>query len=692
MKFLPRVVATVILGSLLLTPAFADDSANVANSNTTEAGAPNATASSTGYLAPATSMAVQDAAQTPAPKKTKVKSSSGSGDTYPAVDLFVGYSFVRFSTNSTVTTVVTPPAPPAPTGPGAFVFGSVVPNAAVITTSNVKETFNWHGLTGSLAGNINRWFSLVGDFGAYRIKDLPPSITGSAYTYLFGPQFSHRGQHWTPFVHALFGGATLADIQVSTTPSPSAFFNRSFSANSFATALGGGVDVNFNKHIGVRLFQAEYLMTRFTDGNGNKQNNLRAAAGLVLHFGGNPPPPPPNHAPTVTLTANPTKVVAGSNDTVVLTADCKDPDNDPLTYKWTSTGGNIDGSGAETRWNSTGVKEGTYTVTVVCDDGRSGTDTKTADITVTPKPNQPPVIASCLADPGVIEEGKTSTVTTDASDPDNDPLTYSYTTSGGRVTGSGKSVQFDSTGVAPGTYTVNCLVSDGRGGEAKANTTIKVIQSAIEKRLALHSIYFQTARPTEADPNGGLLDSQAATLNALATDFKQYLTNHPNVHLILQGHADPRGGTEYNQKLSQRRVDRTKSDLVQQGVPDSAIEAQGLGEEQPMNDAQTKEVIQQSTELKPEEKTVLLSEVHNVALAQARRVDVTLSTTGQTSVRQYPFNATDALRLIDPKGVKARAAAKKAQKPGGKTGTKTGAPKTGATKKGATKKAPAKKQ
>ena len=682
MRFVPRVVATVILGSFLLTPAFAEDSANAANSNTTEAGAPNATASSTGYMAPAIPVPMQDAAQTPTPKKTKVKSSSGSSDTYPAVDLFVGYSFVRFSTNTLVTTVVTPPAPPAP----AFSLAPIFSNAAVISTANVKETFNWHGLTGSLAGNINRWFSLVGDFGAYRIKDLPPSISGSAYTYLFGPQFSRRSQHWTPFVHALFGGATLSDIQVSTTPSPSAFFNRSFSANSFATALGGGVDVNFNKHIGARLFQAEYLMTRFTDGNDNKQNNLRASAGLVLHFGGNPPPPPPNHPPTVTLTANPTSVIAGSNDAVALQAKCTDPDNDPLNYKWTATGGAIEGTGAETRWNSNGVKEGTYTVTVICDDGRGGTDTKTADITVAPKPNQPPVIASCLADPGTIEEGKTSTVTTEASDPDNDPLSYSYTTSGGKVTGSGKSVQFDSTGVAPGTYTVNCLVSDGRGGEAKANTTIKVNQSAIEKRLALHSIYFQTARPTEADPNGGLLDSQAATLNALATDFKQYLTTHPNVHLILQGHADPRGGAEYNQKLSQRRVDRTKSHLVQQGVPDSAIEAQGLGEEQPMNDAQTKEVVQQSTELKPEEKTVLLGEVHNVALAQARRVDVTLSTTGQTSVRQYPFNAGDALRLIDPKGVKTRAAAKKAQKPGGKTGTKKGAPKTGATKKGATKK------
>jgi outer membrane protein OmpA-like peptidoglycan-associated protein len=679
MRFLPRAVATVILGSLLLTPAFAEDNAKAVNSNTTEAGAPNATASSTGYMAPAIAMPMQDAAQTAAPKKTKVKSSSGSSDTYPSVDLFVGYSFVRFSTNTAVTTAVAVPTPtPLPT----FGFG---PNATVISTANIKETFNWHGITGALAGNINRWFSLVADIGAYRIKDLPPSISGSAYTYLFGPQFSHRSQHWTPFVHTLFGAATLADIQVSTTPSPSAFFNRSFSANSFATALGGGVDANFNKHIGARIFQVEYLMTRFTDGNNNKQNNLRASAGLVLHFGGTPPPPPPNHPPVVTLTANPTSVVAGSNDAVALQAKCTDPDNDTLNYKWSATGGAIEGTGAETRWNSNGVKDGTYTVTVVCDDGRGGSDTKTADITVTPKPNQPPVIASCVADPATIEEGKTSTVTTEASDPDNDPLTYSYTTSGGKITGSGKSVQFDSTGVAPGTYTVNCLVSDGRGGDAKANTTIKVTQSAIEKRLALHSIYFQTARPTEADPNGGLLDSQAATLSALATDFKQYLTTHPNVHLILQGHADPRGGTEYNQKLSQRRVDRTKSYLVQQGVPDGAIEAQGLGEEQPMNDAQTKDVVQQSTELKPEEKTVLIKEVHNVALAQARRVDVTLSTTGQTSVRQYPFNAGDALRLIDPKGVKTAAAAKKAQKPAPKT------PPTGTTKKGAAKKAPPKK-
>jgi len=70
-----------------------------------------------------------------------------------------------------------------------------------------------------------------------------------------------------------------------------------------------------------------------------------------------------------------------------------------------------------------------------------------------------------------------------------------------------------------------------------------------------------------------------------------------------------------------------------------------------------------------------------LALAQNRRVDVTLSTTGQTSVRQFPFNAEDALNLINPRG------APGTKKAPAKAAPKTGAPKTGtAKKKGAAKK------
>ena len=658
MRFVPRVVAMVILGSLLLTPAFAEDAAKAANSITTEAGAPNAT-SSTGYLAPAIPMPRQEAAQAPAAKKTKTKSSSGSSDTYPAVDLFVGYSFVRFSTNTFVN-----------------------------STTTSKETFNWHGLTGALAGNVNRWFSLVGDLGFYRIKDLPPSVSGSAYTYLFGPQFSRRREHWTPFVHALFGAATLADIQASTTPTGSAFFNRSFSANSFATALGGGVDANFNKHISARIFQAEYLMTRFTDGNDNKQNNMRASAGLVLHFGGNPPPPPPNRPPTITLTANPTKVFAGSNDSIVLQAQAADPDNDPLTYKWTATGGTVEGTGAEARWNSSGVAPGKYTITSTVDDGRGGTANASTDVTVEQKPNTPPVVSACAANPSTITVGQQSTVTTTATDADNDQLTYSYTASGGKVTGSGASVQFDSTGVSPGTYTITCTANDGHGGEAHSTAQITVQQAKeqaqLEQRLSLHSIYFPTAQPLPNSPvTTGLLASQKQTLLTLSGDFKKYLAFKPDAHLILQGHADPRGGPEYNKKLSERRVERTKAYLVANGVSADAIETQGLGEEQPMSADQVKQAVDQDQSLTAAQKAQLTRNAKVLALAQNRRVDVTLSTTGQTSVRQFPFNAEDALNLINPRGVSTKKAPAKAPKTGATPGT---------TKKGATKKAPAKKQ
>jgi outer membrane protein OmpA-like peptidoglycan-associated protein len=642
MRFVVRLVATLFLGSFLLTPAFAEDAAKASPTSTApEAPAPSASETSTGYLAPALPVY---------PPQAKTKSSSNSDATHPAVDLFLGYSYIRFNTNA----------------------------------GGVKEHSNWQGFTPSVAGNINRWFSLVADFGFYQIRNVPNGVKADGYTYLFGPRFSHRGERFTPFAHALFGAARITS---TVTPPPiSAFFNRTFSENAFATALGGGLDLNFNKRVSWRMFQAEYLLTKFTDGGNNKQNNFRAATGLVLHFGGNPPPPPPNHPPTVTLAADPTKVFAGSGDSIALKATASDPDGDPLNYKWSATGGGIDGTGAEVRWNSGGVKEGTYTATVTVDDGRGGTASASTDYQVVAKPNSPPIISSCAASPATITVGQKSTITTTASDPDNDPLTYSYKTTGGNVTGSGATAQFDSAHTQPGTYTVTCHVSDGRGGEVDATTQVTVQpapeQKQLEQRLSLHSIYFPTAQPTVANPNGGLLPSQERTLTALAGDFKKYLEFKPEAHLILQGHADPRGGADYNKLLSDRRVARTKAFLVEQGVSADAIETQGLGEEQPMSADQVKQAVDQEQNITDAQKAQLKRNANVLALAQSRRVDVTLSTTGQTSVRQFPFNAEDALNLLNPHGA---AATKKAV-----TGKKT--PATTPTGKTPAKKAPPKKQ
>ena len=463
--------------------------------------------------------------------------------------------------------------------------------------ANIHEDFKWMGFTGAIAGNVNRWFSLVADFGIYGLKDTPPHTTGLAYTYLFGPQFSHRGKHWiSPVrVHALFGAAShVSGSGLPLIPSGSAFFNRSFSQNVFATALGGGLDLNANKMFSLRLIQAEYFLTKFTDGNNNSQNNVRLSAGLIFHFNSGPPPPPPNRPPTVSVVVNPTTVFAGSNDSVTGTATAADPDNDTLTYKWTATGGTIEGTGAEVHWNTSGLAEGTYTITVTVDDGHAGTATASADLKIGPKPNTAPTI-TCAASPATITAGQRTSIAANASDAENDTLTYSYQASGGKVTGTGANVQFDSTGVAPGDYTITCHVSDGRGGETDATATVTVQAAAppkeqvqLEQRLSLHSIYFATAKPTAVNPDGGLLDSQQATLVTLAADFQNYLHYKPDAHLILQGHADPRGGEEYNKALSERRVARTKAFLVKQGVSADVVDTQALGEEQPMSVDQVK--------------------------------------------------------------------------------------------------------
>lgn len=61
---------------------------------------------------------------------------------------------------------------------------------------------------------------------------------------------------------------------------------------------------------------------------------------------------------------NPTSIDAGSGGTVAVHVNASSPDNVPLTYTYTATGGAVDGTGPDVRWNSEGVAVGTYTVNV----------------------------------------------------------------------------------------------------------------------------------------------------------------------------------------------------------------------------------------------------------------------------------------------------------------------------------------
>ena len=187
----------------------------------------------------------------------------------------------------------------------------------------------------------------------------------------------------------------------------------------------------------------------------------------------------------------------------------------------------------------------------------------------------------------------------------------------------------------------------------------------LEARLALHSIYFATDYPKVANPRGGLVPSQQKTLTGLASDFKKYLESKPDAHLILGGHADHRGSPEYNRALTERRVNRTKSFLIEQGVPEASIETKAFGKEQNLTTEEVQGELESNPELTPEERQRALKNIVTIRMASNRRVDVTLSTTGQTSVRQFPFNAADAMTLI---GGREGEAKKKTAKPAHKKG------------------------
>ena len=87
-----------------------------------------------------------------------------------------------------------------------------------------------------------------------------------------------------------------------------------------------------------------------------------------------------NHYPIIALeSATPEIPVGGS---AVITATGFDADNDALTYNWTSTAGQIEGSGEKVTFRAAGLAAGTYTIRATASDGKGGIATAQIDIVV----------------------------------------------------------------------------------------------------------------------------------------------------------------------------------------------------------------------------------------------------------------------------------------------------------------------
>jgi len=130
---------------------------------------------------------------------------------------------------------------------------------------HLESSYNAVGWNASLTGNFKHVLGITGDvIGVYNSH----RINSSVYTYTVGPVLTARLPVVQPFVHALFGAATISSGGVNTT--------------AFAMLVGGGLDLGLRKGIGIRLMQADWLMTQF--GNSTQNSQGRVSAGLVIKF------------------------------------------------------------------------------------------------------------------------------------------------------------------------------------------------------------------------------------------------------------------------------------------------------------------------------------------------------------------------------------------------------------------------
>jgi hypothetical protein len=164
-----------------------------------------------------------------------------------------------------------------------------------------SRSFNGGGAGAAL--NFAKFFAIKGDFQGYGSTDWTTTVTApiatpngtikpgsytskaNMFTYLFGPEVHIQTSRFKVFGEVLLGGAHTSGY---TNLYNAAGLAINPSQHPFTMAIGGGLDVKANKHIGIRLGEFDYVLTRFTNvfTNSNNQNSFRYLGGVVFYLGG----------------------------------------------------------------------------------------------------------------------------------------------------------------------------------------------------------------------------------------------------------------------------------------------------------------------------------------------------------------------------------------------------------------------
>jgi peptidoglycan-associated lipoprotein len=193
-----------------------------------------------------------------------------------------------------------------------------------------------------------------------------------------------------------------------------------------------------------------------------------------------------------------------------------------------------------------------------------------------PEPTPPPPAArptvTLQANPTTINKGDASTLSWSSTNATQ--LTISPEVGAVAPEGSTKVTPSDST-----TYTIT---ASGPGGSADSTVRVTVSAPAPTQPPAtnatLEEMFLKEVQDAYFDLDKADIRSDARSALAKTADF---LRNYPQVKVVVEGHCDERGSTEYNLALGDRRAAAVKQYLVSLGIGADRMSTVSYGKEKP---------------------------------------------------------------------------------------------------------------
>ena len=431
-----------------------------------------------------------------------------------------------------------------------------VPNGTVLGSPFPNDN---KGMIVSGAYYLNRTFGLevVGDWHLENSNDSMRSLS-------IGPIFRRRmALGLTPFVHTLIGAA---DISGPLVPIDGGYDYRYESARwGPQITLGGGLDYPlpyFHHHLGARI-QADYLYDHINFeplGRANL-NSGRFSAGVVWRLGAIAPPAPMAYS----CAASPEAIFPGDPLTITGAVTNVAPKK-TVTYSWDGDRFPVYGTNSTAEVSSGSLQPGTYTVIGHAKEGEKPGESAECSARFTVKAFDPPAL-TCTASPQTVAADGIAVIMAHGTSPQNRPLKYTYSASAGLIEGNDSAAKLSAAGAPTGTITVACHVTDDKGQEASAETTVIVEappKPPTPKVQSLCSIDFDRDPKRPARVN----NEAKACLDEVALNAQ----SQPEAVLVLVGN-NGETLTNASKDLAAQRALNTKKYLTKEkGIDPSRIQ------------------------------------------------------------------------------------------------------------------------